>query len=244
MKPSVLEQRIKDLDDNISEDYELLKDVEDALRLSRDPLDKRRFKQDIKEIRKRASRYQIEYESLVTKLTDKSSAEQEQVSSRLDEIDDRLDSLLVGQREIKNAHRAIHAELIKSREILLNHYKDNEREVIASITENFNKNQTTLVRLLLDGIEANQLSDSEMKTMLADLQQHIPSLSGDDAEAVLGIMNSPEASFRHRLKVAVPLIPQLLPFLPAVEYEGEVELGTGFDVKAFWEKVKAKLPGK
>ncbi|MBE9068194.1 hypothetical protein IQ260_16195 [Leptolyngbya cf. ectocarpi LEGE 11479] len=242
MKLSALEQRIKDLDKNISENYELLKEFEHSLLYTNDPREKVKFKQEIVKIKESASNHQQEYEALLERLNRKTDLDQDKPSSQLlndhlNEIAERLEVLLDGQRVLRSDH-------LKTSQLLLNHYKANEKRIIASITEKLDQQQTTLVRLLLEGIDANQLSTSEMAALLAELRQHIATLPGDDTKVILGIIDSPETSFSHRLKVAIPLIPQLLPFFPAVEYEGEVELGTGFDVKAFWERVKTKLRGK
>ncbi|MEM7769234.1 MAG: hypothetical protein AAF327_01835 [Cyanobacteria bacterium P01_A01_bin.37] len=238
-----LEKRLKDLEDNIEAEYELLKEYEDALRYATNPPDKVRYKREITKIQESANHYQQEYEDLAGRLKSEPEAEQ-QFKGQLGDIAEMLEVLRSGQRAIHDDQRAIRSDLIDMRQVLLNHYDASEREIIASITEKLNDNQIALTQVLLDGVNSNQLSDIEMREMLSDLKEHLSSLPDRETDAVFEILNSPEVDFKHRLKVAIPLIPRLLPFLPSVDYEGELELGTGFNAKATWEKLKDRLRGK
>jgi hypothetical protein len=73
-----------------------------------------------------------------------------------------------------------------------------------------------------------------MQQMLAVLEERIPSLPLSQA-AVGEIIKAPELDARHKLKVTLPIVPFL------VDYEGELELGSGFNIKSGWEQLVAKL---
>ena len=71
--------------------------------------------------------------------------------------------------------------------------------------------------------------------MVAIIEEKIPALPPSQQAPLNEIIKNPELDARHKLKVAVPIIPFIL------EYEGELELGTGFNLKSGWESIKNKL---
>ncbi|MFM6475999.1 MAG: hypothetical protein ACKPGH_21305, partial [Dolichospermum sp.] len=56
--------------------------------------------------------------------------------------------------------------------------------------------------------------------------------------ALVEVINYPELDFKHRLKVAIPLIPFIL------DYEGELELGTGINLKQALQALMMRLKGE
>ena len=50
-------------------------------------------------------------------------------------------------------------------------------------------------------------------------------------------IKDPELDVKQKLKVTLPIVPML------VEYEGEFELGSGFNIRSAWERLIAKLRG-
>ncbi|MFM6080602.1 MAG: hypothetical protein ACKPCI_19180, partial [Dolichospermum sp.] len=56
--------------------------------------------------------------------------------------------------------------------------------------------------------------------------------------ALVEIINYPELDFKHKLKVAIPLIPFIL------DYEGELELGTGINLKQALQALMMRLKGE
>ncbi|KAM3095529.1 hypothetical protein ACKFKF_24740 [Phormidesmis sp. 146-12] len=239
MNLSILGQRLKDLEDSINKRWKLLKKYDDALLLEDNPRRQTYYEEEIDKLRESATQYQQEYDDLRQDLRDEPSIATEAVNSQLRQMATKLDQLLGGQR-------AIRGDLAQMRQALINRYDVGEQAIIASITEKLDQNQIALTQTILDGLDANQISESEMQGMLAVLEKRLTSISSpnNQSDAVLRVLKSPEIGFKHRLKVAIPLIPQLLPLLPSVDYEGELELGTGLDVKVVWEKLKAKLQGK
>ncbi|MEG4047861.1 hypothetical protein [Microcoleus sp. Pol17_C1] len=106
-----------------------------------------------------------------------------------------------------------------------------------------NESQVTTISALLDAIEANQVSDAEMQKILPSIQEGLIILQQRGVtlpvsqEEIVGVINGPQMDFKHRLKVAVPLIPFIL------DYEGELELGTGINLKEGLKQFMARLIG-
>jgi hypothetical protein len=74
-----------------------------------------------------------------------------------------------------------------------------------------------------------------MLQMLAVLEERIPSLPPSSQAEVAEIIKSPELDAKHKITVTLPIVTFL------INYEGELELGTGFNIKSAWEQVITKL---
>lgn len=101
----------------------------------------------------------------------------------------------------------------------------------------FNQTQLVLTENLLQALDNNMVSELEMQQMLAVLEERLPSLPPSQA-VIAEIIKNPELDARHKLKITLPIIPML------VEYEGELELGSGFNIKSAWQQLIAKLQRK
>jgi len=224
-------QRLQDLEDNIAKDQELLKDYEDELRYTENPKTKAKYRREIERQRESVARYQQEYEELKQQLNSSQSAQMQNVETQLQQMDAKINILLSGQV-------AIYEDLHQTRQALLNRYGSTEQIVIGAIAQQLNQNQLVLTQKLLDALEANQVPEPQMQQMLALLEQHLPALPTSQAETVAEIIKDPGVDFKHRLKVALPIVPML------VEYEGEIELGSGFNIKSAWKQLVAKLRRK
>ncbi|MBE9119356.1 hypothetical protein IQ269_00680 [Tychonema sp. LEGE 07199] len=234
MEPSNLTRRLKDLEDNIKKDFALLKDYEDALRDEDDPRRKGKYNRAIEQLRESANRYQQEYDQLHQQITGESTVQMHSVAMQLEQMNKKLDQLYVGQK-------AIYGNINHLRQGLLAHYEAGEKNIISAITNQLNESQVTTISALLDAIEANQVSDAEMQNILSSiqeglsiLQQRAVTLPGSQGD-IVEVINAPQMDFKHRLKVAVPLIPFIL------DYEGELELGTGINLKEALKQFMARL---
>ncbi|NJL63875.1 MAG: hypothetical protein HC903_21135 [Methylacidiphilales bacterium] len=230
MLSSSFHQRLQDLEDNIAKDQELLKDFEDELRYETHPKIIARYNRDIKRLRESVTGYQQEYNELQQELTGQSSAQMQEMGNQLQEMDTKLNILLSSQV-------AIYENLDQMRQNLLLRYDATEQATIKAVTQQFNQNQLVLTQNLLDALETNQVSEQQMQQMLAVLEERVPALPPSQA-AVAEIIKAPELDARHKLKVTLPLVPFL------VDYEGELELGSGFNIKSAWEQLLTKLRRK
>jgi len=236
MEPSYLTRRLKDLEDNIKEDSALLKDYEDALRYEDDPRRQVKYNREIEKLRESANRYQQEYDRLHQQITGESTVQMHSVAIQLEEVNNRLDRLSAGQK-------AIYGNINHLRQGLLAHYEAGEKNIISAITYQLNESQINTISALLDAIEANKVSDAEMQNILPSIQEGLSILQQrgitltDSQEEIVQVINAPQMDFKHRLKIAVPIIPFIL------DYEGELELGTGINLKEALKQFRARLIG-
>ncbi len=216
-------QRLQDLTEHIAKDLNLLRDVEDALRFERDPIRRAKYQWDVEQLRESAHRYRQEYDVLNRQTT----TEMQTVAEQLQQMDWKLDSVLGGQV-------AIAQQLSQMQHTLLSRYDETERSLLVAVAEQLDDRQLSMTQALLDALESRQLAESEIEEMWAVLEERLPELPpGQDA--VKEWVKAPGLDARHRLKVALPIVPFL------VDYEAEFELNGGLDFKALWEAVKAKL---
>ena len=71
------QDRLKDLEDNLARERELLKQFEDTLRYESDPRIKARYQQDIERQKQAITQYQQEYAQLQQQLTDSTSTSEQ-----------------------------------------------------------------------------------------------------------------------------------------------------------------------
>ena len=230
MLSSSFYQRLQDLEDNIAKDQELLKDFEDELRYETHPKIRGRYNRDIEQLRKSVSNYRQEYNELKQELTGQFSAQMQEMGKQLQQMDVKLNILL-------NSQVAIYENLDQMRQDLLLRYDATEQATIKAVTQQLNQNQLVLTQNLLNALEANQVSEQQMQQMLAVLEERVPALPPSQA-TVAEIIKDPELDAKHKLKVTLPLVPFL------VDYEGELELGSGFNIKSAWEQLLTKLRRK
>lgn len=216
-------QRLQDLTEHIAKDQNLLKEFEDALRFEDDPRRRAKYQRDVEQLRESAHRYRQEYDALNRQTT----TEMQTVAEQLQQMDWKLDSVLGGQV-------AIAQQLSQMQHMLLLRYDETERSLLAAVVEQLDDRQLSMTQTLLDSLESRQLAESEVEEMWAVLEERLPELSPSQ-DAVKEWVKAPGLDARHRLKVALPIVPFL------VDYEAEFELNGGLDFKALWEGVKAKL---
>lgn len=223
-------QRLQDLEDHISQEQELLKEFEEVLGNEADPRIQRKYRRDIKRQKESIAGYQQEYNELQQEMTGQPSARMQEMGNQLQQMDAKLNILLSSQV-------AIYENLDQMRQDLLLRYNATEQATIEAVAQHLDRNQLLLTQSLLDALEANQVPEQQMQQMLAVLEERVPALPPSQA-AVAEIIKAPELDAKHKLKVTLPLVPFL------VDYEGELELGSGFNIKLAWEQLLTKLRRK
>ncbi|MBD2615000.1 MAG: hypothetical protein FWK04_16085 [Nostoc sp. GBBB01] len=220
-------QRLRDLEIHISKDLELLNEFEEALRYETNPRVKAGYRQEIQRQYDSLARYKQEYAELEQGLSNVPNAQMRKVENQLQHMDAKLNVLLNGQV-------VIYENQNQMRQALLNRYDAIERAIISAITQQLDQTQLILLQNLIDALEKNLISEQEIQQMLVALEKRIPALPVSNL-AVTEIIKNPELDAKHKLKITLPIVPML------VEYEGELEFGTGLNIKSAWEQLIAKL---
>lgn len=234
---SFIELRLKHLDDNIEQDLALLKKYEDTLRYEDEPRRKAKYQREIEQLRESANRYQQELDELQKQIISEPNVHTQTVAIQLQQVNTKLDRLSAGQK-------AIYENINYLRQGLLVHYKASERNIIAAITEQLDQAQITTISTILDALEADQVSEGEMQDILQSIYLSLTTLQQRGIalpvhqKTLAEVINRAELDTKHRLKVSLPIIPFLL------DYEGELELGTGIKLKAVLQELWVRFRGE
>lgn len=224
MLSQIFQQRLTDLLDNITQDQKLLKEFEEALTVEDNPRTLKKYKKEIKRQQESIDNYKQEYTELEQQLTGISTPQILVVGNQLQIIENQLQQI----------DAKLNIVLIKQDSLLLR-YQVSEQAILRVFIEQLNQTQLAFTENMLNAVAANQVSESEMLQMLAVLESRIPSLPASSQAEIAEIIKSPELDTRHKITVTLPIVPFL------INYEGELELGTGFNIKSAWEFIIKKL---
>lgn len=234
---SSINLRLKHLEDNIEQDLGLRKQYEDALRYENEPRLKAKYQREIEQLRESANCYQQELDELQRQITSEPTVHTQVVAIQLQQVNTKLDRLSAGQK-------AIYENINHLRQGLLARYKASEQNIIAAITERLDLAQITTISTVLDALEADQVSEREMHNILQSIHLSLTTLQQRGIalpayqKTLAEVIDAPELDTKHRLKVSLPIIPFLL------DYEGELELGTGIELKTAWQALLARFRGE
>jgi hypothetical protein len=227
MLSQIFQQRLTDLLDHITQDQKLLKEFEEALTVEDNPRTLKKYKKEIKRQQESIDNYKQEYTELQQQLIGISTPQIQVVGNQLQIIENQLQQI----------DAKLNIVLIKQDSLLIR-YQASEQAILRVFIEQLNQTQLAFTENMLNAVAANQVSESEMLQMLAVLQSRIPSLPSSSQAEIAEIIKSPELDARHKITVTLPIVPFL------INYEGELELGTGFNIKSAWEFVIKKLGRK
>jgi hypothetical protein len=99
----------------------------------------------------------------------------------------------------------------------------------------------------LDEIETHRVPQNELQETLSALQQALLEISHNEtydsqlmteAKNLSDVVEDPKLDVSHKLKVSIPIIPLIL------SYETEVELKSGLNLKAAWQRLKVRVRGE
>lgn len=235
-RPDAIRRRLHDLSDNIAQDYALLKEYEDELRLEDDPRRRGKYQREIDRLKASASAYEREYAELQMQVANRPLEVSQDERSELRQIHVKLDALLAGQSNINLG-------LYDVRQAILSRFDAVERRTIDSITERLDQTQAEAVQTILDAIENNQIREAEMARAISAVQQALAELKQrgtalpEHAE-LEETLSAPNLDVKHRLKFSIPIVPLLL------EYEGEIELGSRLNLESVWNRLADKFRRK
>ena len=227
MLSQIFQQRLTDLLDHITQDQKLLKEFEEALTVEDNPRTLKKYKKEIKRQQESIDNYKQEYTELQQQLIGISTPQIQVVGNQLQIIENQLQQI----------DAKLNIVLINQDSLLLR-YQVSEQAILRVFIEQLNQTQLAFTENMLNAVAANQVSESEMLEMLAVLESRIPSLPASSQAEFAEIIKSPELDARHKITVTLPIVPFL------INYEGELELGTGFNIKSAWEFIIKKLGRK
>ena len=227
MLSQIFQQRLTDLLDNITQDQKLLKEFEEELTVEQNPRTLKKYKKEIKRQQESIDNYKQEYTELEQQLIGISPPQIQVVGNQLQIIENQLQQI----------DAKLNIVLINQDSLLIR-YQVSEQAILRVFIEQLNQTQLAFTENMLNAVAANQVSESEMLQMLAVLESRIPSLPSSSQAEIAEIIKSPELDTRHKITVTLPIVPFL------INYEGELELGTGFNIKSAWELVMQKLGRK
>lgn len=231
MLNDIFRKRLQDLQDHLEQDQKLLKEFEEALIFEDDPRRLGKYKRDIQRQKESIANYTKEYKDLEKQLAETSEPQMQVVKNQLQLIESQIES----QIDQIDAKLKI---VIVNQDSLLNRYDAAEQSILKVIIEQLNHTQQVLIEKMLDAIETNQIPESEMRQMLALLEERIPSLPPSSQPALAEIIKSPQLDAKHKLVVSMPIVPGL------INYEGELELGSDFNIKSVWNHIINRLRRK
>lgn len=241
MLPSSLQANLELLDKSIADTQSVIQDLRRAVNETSNPIELRRYQSDIKRLKGYIAEYLQEYQNLCEMFStfQQPSVEKQEISTQIQslhtnlqqlqttvsQVDQKVDQVLGGQA-------ILHQSLSKMQQELLSYYDARERRIVHCLVETFNQNQVQLTQAMLSTL--NNLSQSQMEQVLSLIEVKVlPSLPNTTKEAA-AIVKDANLDVRHRLKVAIPLI-------PFIELESEVELGTGMDLMAALRETPKEL---
>lgn len=227
--------RTAHLRENIIGDYALLKRYEEELRLEDDPRRRAKYQREIGRLKTSARDYEeelreMEGRSLTTPVVPRGEATESV------QIHKKLDALLAGQSDLNES-------LYGLRQAVLSRYDASEQRIINILTERMNSAQAQAVSVMLDALEENRLDAVEANEALrlvgralTERQEGGVALLGSDE--LTEVISAPQLDIKHKLKFAIPIIPLL------IEYEAEVELGSGMNLEGLWNRLVSKARGR
>jgi len=164
-----------------------------------------------------------------------------QVADRLGQMDAKLDALLEGQEAIRD-------DLVALRRTVLDRFDAGERALIAAWVERLDQAQLETVATVLEAIDAGTIPTRELEETLVAVRAALTELREGGTpleerlppgavERLAEAVDAPRLDVRHKLKVALPIIPWLL------SYEGEIELGSGLNLEEAWRRIVSRVRG-
>lgn len=231
----ILKTRLQHLSENIAKDFDLLKKYEDALRFEDEPRRRAKYEHEIEELKISARKYAQEYEALERNLPTEERGTETKDSLSL--IHEKLETLLAGQNEIHN-------QLGNLGWAILNRYETSEQIIIKTILERINETQTQTVETVLNAVEQNRLEDNEMRETLEIIQGTLLRIEENGTNVIpeqkklIETVNAPQLTVKNKLKMMIPIVPLLL------NYETEIELGSGVNLEGVWKNLINKFSKK
>jgi hypothetical protein len=201
--------RLQQLEGNIEKANILIGQYQTELVLEDDPQRKGKYKLRVEQLKELVSNYQEELGELRGKVDSDQICRVNNIATELHQMNDQINAL--GNLVLRS-----HTALIKQ----------------------LNQNQLATVQKITDALEANRIAEVDLENLLKTVQITLEAVKNkglvisSDQKEIEGVVDDPSVDTKHKLKVSIPIIPLL------IDYEAELELGTGFNLKVLWEQWK------
>ena len=208
MDDQIIKIRLHDLADNIAKDLEVLKLYEDKLRYEDDPKRLMRYRQETVQLRESIMSHQREAEALASS-TPSRELQLLNLNAEISSMETRINDLII-------------------------------KPIITAFSEKLEHTQREITSLMIEAIDESQISEKEMKQMVESTRQALVLLQNHNKplpkqQEIVGAIEDPKLSTKHKLKAAIPIIPMLL------EYQWEMEVGSGMNLRKLWDDLKTKV---
>ena len=226
MQLQYISQRLQQLNEGIVRLNVRVEEYQIELEDEEDPNRRSRYRRRIEQIREQLNSYQQECNSLQVQFHESQSIQMQPIASELKRLNRQVNAL--GNLVLES-----HQDL---RRTLLEKYSSGEKAILTEVTQYLNQSQLHTVQAVLQAIDENRISTIDMQHLVAEVCHNLLTLEEKNlalpksGQKIAETLNDPALDFRHKLKICLPIIPFLL------DYEGEIELGTGFNLKALWER--------
>ena len=148
------------------------------------------------------------------------------LSQRIERIGHQVIALSDG---IADMHRTI-----------ITRFASGEQSIVAALVEKLDQSRAEIVQVLMNALESDKLQETETSMILETTHQVLGRLTErgvpqQTVQHIGDVIEDSRLSWKHRLKYAIPVIPLLL------QYEGEISLDNGLNLREFWDSLVARL---
>ncbi|MBD2594666.1 hypothetical protein H6G74_10045 [Nostoc spongiaeforme FACHB-130] len=242
MLPPSLRDSLTSLNQSIEETQSVITDLRLAINETENPIELRRYKSAIKRLKGYINEYLQEYQNLsqmfaangqpIDVTMQQIPTQIQTLHTELQQLQNTVDQVNVKADRLVNEQKILYQSLTQIRYEFFSYYDTNEQRIIQTVVAALNQTQIELMRALLSSLD--RVSESQMQQILSAIETRVlPTLPPATSEAV-EIVKDSSLDIKHRLKVAIPLI-------PFIELESEFEWGTGMDLLAVVERVPGEI---
>lgn len=229
---SFKEIRKRDLVENITRQYRLLREYEAKRDLSDRPKEVESAKHEIGAIVQSLENYIGQYNEICRD-------EGVSCSAEVTSIWEELRHLRRGQEQVIRRQDETLENLDQTRHLILLEIERSHRSLVLSLLSALDEQEVRVVRSIIDEIDAEKLSPQEVSETLKAIQTGYEELEArslplvrqaTNAEEVKKLWGSPDINAGGKLKLSIPLIPAIL------SYESELSFSIKQSLKTFWER--------
>ena len=153
----------------------------------------------------------------------------------LNKLASQMDALSSGQAQISDQLRGFREDVVKR-------YSAGEQAIIGSISGELNLDQARTARFILDALEEDVPTEVEARETLYAIQKRVNVIEQrgntlPQHHALDSSISDLNMDVRHKLKLTIPIIPFIL------DYEGEIEVGSGTNLGSYLTRVMNKIRG-